>query len=99
MPSNTNTGTNKGDKKAVAPLTPHEMGRKADFLDVLTGGWNFLRHTLPEKVKAAKQKIKEMNEGPKSRPDPRLAGVGKPHENYDVPDQDHSLESEREGPQ
>ncbi|GIZ41983.1 hypothetical protein CKM354_000526400 [Cercospora kikuchii] len=99
MASNSNTANKDADKKATAPLTPKEMGRKGDFLDKLTGSFNFFYHTIPEKAKAAKQKIKELKEGPKSRPDPRLAGLGRPHENYDMPDRDQSLESVREGPQ
>ncbi|CAK1357778.1 unnamed protein product [Cercospora beticola] len=99
MASNSNTANKKVDEKVNAPLTPKEIGRKGDLLDKLTGSFNFFYHTIPEKAKAAKQKIKELKEGPKSRPDPRLAGLGKPHENYDMPDCDQSLESVREGPQ
>lgn len=77
MASNSNTANKDADKKATAPLTPKEMGRKGDFLDKLTGSFNFFYHTIPEKAKAAKQKIKELKEGPKSRPHPRLAGLGR----------------------
>lgn len=77
MASNSNTANKKVDEKVNAPLTPKEMGRKGDLLDKLTGSFNFFYHTIPEKAKAAKQKIKELKEGPKSRPDPRLAGLGR----------------------